>query len=153
MIIRICSLLVLLVGCSAQVHEPQIRNTIAQIPVMEQVTSERLERAAKPELQIVVQNGTRVPQLDANGMRQLIDLYKSDGHAVQVANSALDTASRAVEERNRLLALAQAEEELGNALRKQLATEQNDREREKLAASIELNATRVIAVLAMILAL
>lgn len=140
-------------ACSTQQVVPEKRTQIAQITRLTDITVAPLQRAQKPELVVREIDGQKVPTLNKAGMQQLITLYKSEGHAVEVANSALDVAKSAVDERNRLLALAQAEEELGNALRKQLAETQNAYEKEKLYTEIELNATRLIAVLALALAL
>lgn len=140
-------------ACSTQQVVPEKRTQIAQITRLTDITVAPLKRAQKPELVVREIDGQKVPTLNKAGMQQLITLYKSEGHAVEVANSALDVAKSAVDERNRLLALAQAEEELGNALRKQLAETQNAYEKEKLYTEIELNATRLIAVLALALAL
>lgn len=140
-------------ACSTQQVVPEKRTQIAQITRLSDITVAPLQRSQKPELVVREIDGQKVPTLSKAGMQQLITLYKSEGHAIEVANSALDVAKSAVDERNRLLALAQAEEELGNALRKQLAETQNAHEKEKLYTEIELDATRLIAVLALALAL
>lgn len=140
-------------ACSVKQEVPEQRTQIAQISRIEPVSLPQLERSAKPTLVIKEIDGQKVPTLDKVGMQQLITLYKSEGHAIEVANSAVAVAKSAVEERNRLLAIAQAEEELGNALRKQLSDTTNAYEKEKLYTEIELNATRLIAILAMALAI
>ena len=155
-IIVMCIMLLVvaaLSACSTQTVVPVQRNQIKQIARLDPVTVEPITRSSKPELIVREIDGQKIPTLSKTGMQQLITLYKNEGHAVTVANSALEVAKSAVEERNRLLALAQAEEELGNALRKQLADTQNAYEKEKIYTEIELNATRLIAVLAMALAI
>lgn len=149
----VCLVVVLgsLAGCaSAPQPEPVARTAIAQIPDMKQVEIPKLEPAIKPKLIITkTQEGTTVT-VDEMGMRQLIDLYKHDGYATSTANATVDVARAAINERNRLLALAKAEELEGNRLRAELHATEEARVSERTWGSIELNATRALLVLSLL---
>lgn len=153
-VILFCVVLLLVVGttaCSVVPSEgPEPRTSISQIPEMKQVQIPVVERAAKPELVIREIDGVRVPTLGREGMAQLIDLYKHDGYAASTANAASDVARSAIGERNRLLALAKAEEAEGNRLRSELHKEKEARKDERMWSGVELNATRALLLLAVL---
>lgn len=149
----VCLVVVLgsLIGCaSAPTPQPEARTSIAQIPDMKQVEIPKLEPAIKPKLVITkTQEGTTVT-VDEMGMRQLIDLYKHDGYATSTANATVDVARAAINERNRLLALAKAEELEGNRLRAELHEVKEAGDKERTWSSIELNATRALLLLSIL---
>lgn len=140
-----------LAGCaSAPSQQPEARTAIAQIPDMKQVEIPKLEPAIKPKLVVTkTQEGTTVT-VDEVGMRQLIDLYKHDGYATSTANATVDVARAAINERNRLLALAKAEELEGNRLRAELHEVKEAGDKERTWSSIELNATRALLLLSIL---
>lgn len=141
----------LLSGCSTvQQPEPTQRTEIAQIPDMKQVEIPKLEPAIKPNLIVTKTVEGTVVTLDQKGMRQLIDLYKHDGYATATSNATVDVARAAINERNRLLALAKAEEVEGNRLRAELHNVKEARESERTWGSIELNATRALLLLSIL---
>lgn len=149
----VCLVVVLgsLAGCAtAPAPQPEARTAIAQIPDMKQVEIPKLEPAIKPKLVVTkTQEGTTVT-IDELGMRQLIDLYKHDGYATSTANATVDVARAAINERNRLLSLAKAEELEGNRLRAELHDVKEAGDKERTWSSIELNATRALLLLSIL---
>lgn len=138
-------------GCSSTPQpEPAARTAIAQIPDMKQVEIPKLDPAVKPKLTITKSPEGTTVTVDELGMRQLIDLYKHDGYATSTANATVEVARAAINERNRLLALAKAEELEGNRLRAELHATEEARARERIWNSIELNATRALLVLSLL---
>ena len=122
----------------------------AQIPEMKQVEIPVLERAIKPRISVIEHDGTKVVTLDKEGMARLIDLYQHDGYATTTANNAVEVARAAITERNRLLALAKAEELEGNRLRAELHDIKESTKDERFWNSVELNATRALLALALL---
>lgn len=153
-ILLFCAVLlcaVALVGCSVVPDPaPEPRTSISQIPDMKQVQVPIIERAAKPKLEVREIEGEQVPTLGREGMTQLIDLYKHDGYAVSTANAAVEVARSAVNERNRLLALAKAEEAESNRLRSELHVEKEARKDERMWNGVELNATRALLLISIL---
>ena len=142
---------VLTAGCSVKPSPaPSERTAIAQIPEMKQVEIPVLERAIKPRISVIEHDGTKVVTLDKEGMARLIDLYQHDGYATITANNAVDVARAAITERNRLLALAKAEELEGNRLRAELHDVKDATKDERFWNSVELNATRALLALALL---
>lgn len=153
-IILFCVVLLCAVAMSACSTVPQAgpepRTSIEQIPDMKQVQVPKLEPAVKPKLVVREIEGSRVPTLGNEGMAQLIDLYKHDGYATSTANSAVEVANAAIAERNRLLALAKAEEAEGNRLRAELHVEKEARKDERMWGNVELNATRALLLISIL---
>ena len=142
---------VLTTGCSVKPSPaPSERTAIAQIPEMKQVEIPVLERAIKPRISVIEHDGTKVVTLDKEGMARLIDLYQHDGYATTTANNAVDVARAAITERNRLLALAKAEELEGNRLRAELHDVKDATKDERFWNSVELNVTRALLALALL---
>lgn len=140
-----------LTGCSTVPQPgPEPRTSITQIPDMKLLQVPKVEPAAKPKLEIREVEGVKVPTLGKEGMAQLIDLYKHDGYATGTANSAMEVANAAINERNRLLALAKAEEAEGNRLRAELHNEKEARKDERMWGNVELNATRALLLISIL---
>jgi hypothetical protein len=62
----------------------------------------------------------------------------------------VEVANAAIAERNRLLALAKAEEAEGNRLRAELHVEKEARKDERMWGNVELNATRALLLLSIL---
>lgn len=137
-------------GCASQQSVvPERRTTLAQIPKVEQVVAQQIE-LKKPEIQVVNSGAGKVVQLSKKGMSELIELYSS-AKSLNEQNAKLVTVTnKLVDERNDLLALAQAEEAKGNDLRRQLAEAESQQQKDRIYNAIELNATRLLLVISLI---
>ena len=143
--------LTILGGCaSPQSVSPESRTTLAQIPRVEKVVAQPVE-FKKPEIKVVVSDsGEKTVQLPKKGLAELIELYSS-ATALKEQNAKLVTVTnKLVDERNDLLALAQAEEAKGNDLRLQLAEAESQQQKDRIYNAIELNATRLLLVLSLL---
>lgn len=143
--------LTILGGCaSPQSVAPESRTTLAQIPRVEKVVAQPVE-FKKPEIKVVVSDsGEKTVQLPKKGLAELIELYSS-ATALKEQNAKLVTVTnKLVDERNDLLALAQAEEAKGNDLRRQLAEAESQQQKDRIYNAIELNATRLLLVLSLL---
>lgn len=148
-LVLVCA--IILPGCSVVPDPaPKERTAIAQIPEMKQVEIPVLERAIKPRISVIEHDGAKVVALDKEGMARLIDLYQHDGYATTTANNAVEVARAAITERNRLLALAKAEELEGNRLRTELHDVKESTKDERMWNSVELNATRALLAIAIL---
>lgn len=143
--------LTILGGCALpQSVAPESRTTLAQIPRVEKVVAQPVE-FKKPEIKVVVSDsGEKTVQLPKKGLAELIELYSS-ATALKEQNAKLVTVTnKLVDERNDLLALAQAEEAKGNDLRRQLAEAESQQQKDRIYNAIELNATRLLLVLSLL---
>lgn len=138
-----------LVGCSGLKEIPnQSKASIQQIPRIESLTWEKVVVPAKPEIALKEIGEKKVAVLDNKGMADLIKLYSSAKDRTAEVNSLVDVLNRTIDERNKLLDLAKAEELRSNGLAKDLSAEREARISEQRAADLQLTITRVIALIA-----
>lgn len=143
-------LILLLTGCSSLSSIPeQNKNSIQDIPKVEKLTWERVEVPAKPAIQVQTIEDKRYATLDKQGMTDLIKLYSGAKDRTEEVNSLVQVLNKNIEERNRLLELAKAEELRSNALAKDLSNEREERIREQRSNSLQLTITRIVALVAM----
>lgn len=138
-----------LVGCSGLDRIPeQPKTSIQSIPRVESLTWEKAVVPAKPEITVKVVEDRKVAVLDNKGMADLIRLYSSAKERTGEVNSLIDVLNRTIDERNKLLDLAKAEELRSNGLAKDLSAEREARINEQKAADLQITITRVIALIA-----
>lgn len=138
-----------LVGCNSLPEIPDSSKTsIQSIPRVESLTWEKVEVPAKPEVTVKVVGDKKVAVLDNKGMADLITLYRSSKKRTDEVNTLVDVLNKTIEERNKLLDLAKAEELRSNALAKDLSAEREARINEQKAADLQITITRVIALIA-----
>jgi PBP1b-binding outer membrane lipoprotein LpoB len=138
-----------LVGCSGLDRIPeQPKTSIQSIPRVESLTWEKVSVPAKPEITVKVVEDKKVAVLDNKGMADLITLYRSSQKRTDEVNTLVDVLNKTIEERNKLLDLAKAEELRSNGLAKDLSAEREARINEQKAADLQITITRVIALIA-----
>lgn len=138
-----------LVGCNSLPEIPDSSKTsIQQIPRVESLTWEKVEVPAKPQITVKVVEEKKVAVLDNKGMADLIKLYKGAQTRTEEVNSLIAVLNRTIDERNKLLELAKAEELRSNGLAKDLSAEREARIHEQRAADLQITITRVIALIA-----
>ncbi len=138
-----------LCGCSGLNNIPdQQKTTMQQIPRVEKLTWEKVEVPAKPEVTVKVFEGKKLATLDNKGMADLIKLYSAAKNRTDETNQLIVVLNKTIDERNKLLELAQAEELRSNGLAKDLTAEREARIREQKAADLQLTITRLIAIVA-----
>lgn len=138
-----------LCGCSGLGSIPdQQKTTMQQIPRVERLTWEKVEVPAKPEVTVKVFEGKKLATLDNKGMADLIKLYSAAKNRTDETNQLIVVLNKTIDERNKLLELAQAEELRSNGLAKDLTAEREARIREQKAADLQLTITRLIAIVA-----
>lgn len=138
-----------LVGCSGLDRIPeQPKTSIQSIPRVESLTWEKVSVPAKPEITVKVVEDKKVAVLDNKGMADLITLYRSSQKRTDEVNTLIDVLNKTIEERNKLLDLAKAEELRSNGLAKDLSAEREARINEQKAADLQITITRVIALIA-----
>jgi len=138
-----------LCGCSGLGAIPdQQKTTMQQIPRVERLTWDKVEVPAKPEVTVKVFEGKKLATLDNKGMADLIKLYSAAKNRTDETNQLIVVLNKTIDERNKLLELAQAEELRSNGLAKDLTAEREARIREQKAADLQLTITRLIAIVA-----
>lgn len=138
-----------LAGCSGLDRIPeQPKTSIQSIPRVESLTWEKVSVPAKPEITVKVVEDKKVAVLDNKGMADLITLYRSSQKRTDEVNTLVDVLNKTIEERNKLLDLAKAEELRSNGLAKDLSAEREARINEQKAADLQITITRVIALIA-----
>lgn len=138
-----------LAGCSGLDRIPeQPKTSIQSIPRVESLTWEKVAVPAKPEITVKVVEDKKVAVLDNKGMADLITLYRSSQKRTDEVNTLVDVLNKTIEERNKLLDLAKAEELRSNGLAKDLSAEREARINEQKAADLQITITRVIALIA-----
>lgn len=138
-----------LVGCNSLPEIPDSSKTsIQSIPRVESLTWEKVDVPAKPKITLKEIEEKKVAVLDNKGMADLIKLYSSAKDRTSEVNSLVAVLNRTIDERNKLLDLAKAEELRSNALAKDLSAEREARINEQKAADLQITITRVIALIA-----
>lgn len=138
-----------LVGCNSLPEIPDSSKTsIQSIPRVESLTWEKVDVPAKPKITLKEIEDKKVAVLDNKGMADLIKLYSSAKDRTSEVNSLVAVLNRTIDERNKLLDLAKAEELRSNALAKDLSAEREARINEQRAADLQITITRVIALIA-----
>jgi len=138
-----------LVGCNSLPEIPDSSKTsIQSIPRVESLTWEKVDVPAKPKITLKEIEEKKVAVLDNKGMADLIKLYSSAKDRTSEVNSLVAVLNRTIDERNKLLDLAKAEELRSNALAKDLSAEREARINEQRAADLQITITRVIALIA-----
>ncbi|AXG66797.1 lipoprotein [Dickeya phage vB_DsoM_JA29] len=145
----------LLVGCGVNLNKipEQEKTSIQQIPRVENLTWEKVEVPPKPEITVKVFEGKKLATLDNKGMADLIKLYSGAKNRTEEVNSLVVVLNKTIDERNKLLDLAKSEELRSNALAKDLSAERDARIREQKAADLQLTITRLVALIAIGVAL
>ena len=140
----------LLVGCGSSLEKipDNSKSSIQQIPRVENLTWEQSEGPAKPEIDVRKIDDKKYATLDNKGMSDLIKLYSSAKNRTEETNQLIVVLNRTIDERNKLLDLAKAEELRSNGLAKDLSEEREARIREQRASDLQLTITRLIAMVA-----
>lgn len=140
----------LLVGCGSNLERipDNSKTAIQQIPRVENLTWEKIEAPVKPEITVRKIDDKKYATLDNKGMADLIKLYSGAKNRTEEVNQLIVVLNRTIDERNKLLDLAKAEELRSNGLAKDLAEEREARIREQKASDLQLTITRLIAMVA-----
>lgn len=151
----IALLLCLLVcGCSnLNGIDAKPKTTMQDIQQVNRVQWTDEEVPAKPTLIIKEVNDQKLVTLDKKGMVELINLYQAGKERTEERNKLLDVLNLTIDERNKLLRLAQAEEQRANGLSQDLAAERAARIEDQKQADLQLWMTRIAAAIGIGLAL
>ncbi|QZE58634.1 hypothetical protein pEaSNUABM28_00077 [Erwinia phage pEa_SNUABM_28] len=153
---RIITLLLLLLvsGCSSLSGiSEQKKTTMQDIQQINHVEWTPEKVPAKPAVKIKVIDERKVAVLDNKGMVDLINLYKAGQDRTEERNKLIDVLNLTIDERNKLLRLAQAEEVRANGLSEDLVAERKARIEDQKAANFQLWMTRIAAAIGIGLAL
>jgi len=148
--VRIFILVVfLLCGCSnlSSIQEKET-TSIQQIPRVEKLTWDKVTVPDKPAITVKKIDDKKYAVLDNKGMTDLIKLYSNAQNRTAEVNSLVDVLNKTIEERNKLLDLAKAEELRSNGLSKDLSAEREARISDQKSADLQLTITRLIAAIA-----
>lgn len=147
-------LCLLVTGCSSLSGiEPIKKTTMQDIQQINRVEWEKEAVPAKPQVVVKVVDDKKVAVLDNKGMVDLINLYESGKTLTEERNKLLDVLNLTIDERNKLLRLAQAEEVRANGLSDDLAAERKARIEDQKSADFQLWLTRIAAAIGIGLAL
>ena len=147
-------LCLLVTGCSSSSGiEPTKKTTMQDIQQINRVEWEKEAVSAKPQVVVKVVDDKKVAVLDNKGMVDLINLYESGKTRTEERNKLLDVLNLTIDERNKLLRLAQAEEVRANGLSDDLAAERKARIEDQKSADFQLWLTRIAAAIGIGLAL
>ena len=151
----IALLLCLLVcGCSnLKGIDAKSKTTMQDIQQVNRVQWTDEEVPVKPTLIIKEVNDQKLATLDRKGMVELINLYQASKERTEERNKLLDVLNLTIDERNKLLRLAQAEEQRANGLSHDLAAERAARIEDQKQADFQLWMTRIAAAIGIGLAL
>lgn len=139
-------LCLLVCGCSSLSSIDAQKKTIMQdIQQINRVEWEKESVPAKPQVVVKVVDDKKVAVLDNKGMVDLINLYESGKTRTEERNKLLDVLNLTIDERNKLLRLAQAEEVRANGLSDDLAAERKARIEDQKSADFQLWLTRIAA--------
>ncbi|QZE59317.1 lipoprotein [Erwinia phage pEa_SNUABM_2] len=153
---RIITLLLLFLvsGCSSLSGiSEQHKTTMQDIQQINRVEWTPEKVPAKPTVKIKVIDEQKVAVLDKKGMVDLINLYKAGEDRTEERNKLIDVLNLTIDERNKLLRLAQAEEVRANGLSEDLVAERKARIEDQKAADLQLWITRIAAAIGIGLAL
>lgn len=147
-------LCLLVCGCSSLSSiDAQKKTTMQDIQQINRVEWEKESVPAKPQVVVKVVDDKKVAVLDNKGMVDLINLYESGKTRTEERNKLLDVLNLTIDERNKLLRLAQAEEVRANGLSDDLAAERKARIEDQKSADFQLWLTRIAAAIGIGLAL
>lgn len=147
-------LCLLVTGCSSLSGIDAAKKTTMQdIQQINKVGWEKEAVPAKPTVTIKVVEDKKVAVLDNKGMVDLINLYQAGKDRTEERNKLLDVLNLTIDERNKLLRLAQAEEVRANGLSDDLAAERKARIEDQKSADFQLWLTRIAAAIGIGLAL
>lgn len=147
-------LCLLVCGCSSLSSiDAQKKTTMQDIQQINRVEWEKESVPAKPSVTQKVVDDKKVAVLDNKGMVDLINLYKAGKERTEERNKLLDVLNLTIDERNKLLRLAQAEEVRANGLSDDLAAERKARIEDQKSADFQLWLTRIAAAIGIGLAL
>lgn len=147
-------LCLLVTGCSSLSSiDAQKKTTMQDIQQINRVEWEKEAVPAKPQVVVKVVDDKKVAVLDNKGMVDLINLYESGKTRTEERNKLLDVLNLTIDERNKLLRLAQAEEVRANGLSDDLAAERKARIEDQKSADFQLWLTRIAAAIGIGLAL
>lgn len=147
-------LCLLVTGCSSLSNIDATKKTTMQdIQQINKVEWEKEAVPAKPAVVLKVVDDKKVAVLDNKGMVDLINLYKAGKERTEERNKLLDVLNLTIDERNKLLRLAQAEEVRANGLSDDLAAERKARIEDQKSADFQLWLTRIAAAIGIGLAL
>lgn len=143
-----------LVGCSGLSNiDAQKKTTMQDVQQINKVEWEKEPVPAKPTVAVKEIDKQKVAVLDKKGMVDLITLYQSAKDRTEERNKLLDVLNLTVDERNKLLRLAQAEEVRANGLSEDLVAERKARIEDQKSADFQLWLTRIAAAIGIGLAL
>lgn len=147
-------LCLLVTGCSSLSNIDATKKTTMQdIQQINKVEWEKEPTPAKPKVVLKEVDGKKVAVLDNKGMVDLINLYKAGKERTEERNKLLDVLNLTIDERNKLLRLAQAEEVRANGLSDDLVAERKARIEDQKSANFQLWLTRIAAAIGIGLAL
>lgn len=145
---------IMLCGCSSLGGiKVQKKTTMQDIQQINKVEWEHAQVPEKPQLTVKEIEGKKVVTLDKKGMVDLINLYQAGKDRTEERNKLLDVLNLTIDERNKLLRLAQAEEGRANGLSQDLAAEREARIEDQKSADFQLWLTRIAAAIGIGLAL
>lgn len=153
---RIITLLLclLVTGCSSLSNiEPQRKTTMQDVQQINKVEWSPEAVPAKPQIVLKEIDDKKLATLDNKGMVDLINLYKSAKDRTEERNKLIDVLNLTIDERNKLLRLAQAEEQRANGLSEDLVAERKARIEDQKRADFQLWMTRIAAAIGIGLAL
>ncbi|ARW58715.1 lipoprotein [Erwinia phage vB_EamM_Y3] len=143
-----------LVGCSGLSNiDAQKKTTMQDVQQINKVEWDKEPVPAKPTVTVKEIDKQKVAVLDKKGMVDLITLYQSAKDRTEERNKLLDVLNLTVDERNKLLRLAQAEEVRANGLSEDLVAERKARIEDQKSADFQLWLTRIAAAIGIGLAL
>lgn len=147
-------LCLLVTGCSSLSGIDATKKTTMQdIQQINKVEWEKEAVPAKPNVTIKVVEDKKVAVLYNKGMVDLINLYQAGKDRTEERNKLLDVLNLTIDERNKLLRLAQAEEVRANGLSDDLSAERKARIEDQKSADFQLWLTRIAAAIGIGLAL
>lgn len=154
---RIITLLLCLLvcGCTSSLNkiDAQPKTTMQDIQQINKVQWSKEDVPAKPKVVVKEVDNQKVAVLDRKGMVDLINLYQAGKERTDERNKLIDVLNLTIDERNKLLRLAQAEEVRANGLSEDLAAERAARIEDQKSADFQLWLTRFVAAIGIGLAL
>ncbi|QYW03380.1 hypothetical protein pEaSNUABM34_00078 [Erwinia phage pEa_SNUABM_34] len=148
-------LCLILCGCSSNLSniDAQKKTTMQDVQQINKVQWEAEKVPAKPQIVLKQVDDQKLATLDKKGMVDLINLYKAGKDRTEERNKLLETLNLTIDERNKLLRLAQAEEVRANGYSEDLAAERKARIEDQKSANMQIWFTRIVAAIGIGLAL
>ncbi|QYW03039.1 hypothetical protein pEaSNUABM13_00080 [Erwinia phage pEa_SNUABM_13] len=148
-------LCLILCGCSSNLSniDAQKKTTMQDVQQINKVQWESEKVPAKPQIVLKQVDDQKLATLDKKGMVDLINLYKAGKDRTEERNKLLETLNLTIDERNKLLRLAQAEEVRANGYSEDLAAERKARIEDQKSANMQIWFTRIVAAIGIGLAL